>query len=224
MMMSLGTLVSSATLAAAWNTPVATQNPSPSSETDTTVAISPINGVSTTPTYGTDHDQKVAVKFLKQLETTVPSLKDATFSGLTFESLTEARKILMGINSTANLSSEQKSVLEAATNAWLSQNPSDAIKLKDPKQATSIAIKVKVADIFNRLILGNYTAATTATMRDSTVLGRVALLGSKEFQTFFDKKLTTEQLSQERKKIGIAINPITMVGQNPTNNLWYAQM
>ena len=206
MMMSLGTLVSSATLAAAWNTPVATQNPSPSSETDTTVAISPINGVSTTPIYGTDHDQKVAVKFLEQLETTVPSLKDATFSGLTFESLTEARKILMGINSTANLSSEQKSVLEAATHAWLEQNPSEATKVNDPEQARTVARNV--ADIFKKLILSNYTAATTATVRASAASGRVALLGSKEFKTFFDERPTTQALAQEREEIGTPIMPI----------------
>lgn len=202
------TLISSVQLAEAWHTPVTTtKDPSPSSETDTTVATnSPINGVSTTPTYGTDHDQKVAVKFLEQLETTVPSLKDATFGGLTFESLNKAYSILMGINSTANLSSEQKSVLEAATNAWLEQNPSEATKVNDPEQARTVARKV--ADIFKKLILSNYTAATTATVRASAASGRVALLGSKEFKTFFDTKPTTQALAQERDKIGEPIKPI----------------
>ena len=231
MTISNSTYYSGTPLARAWNTSVtttaknqatSTKTPtaSPRSATDTMVATnSPVSGVSNTPNYGTDHDQKVAVKFVEQLETTVPSLKDATFGGITFESLNKAYSILMGMNSTAHLSPEQKSVLEAATNAWLAQNPSDATKVNDPAQARTIARKV--ADIFKTQILSNYTAATTATMRESNVLGRVALLGSKEFQTFFDKKLTTEQLAQEREKIGTATNPITMVGQNPTNNLRY---
>jgi hypothetical protein len=218
------TLVSSTQLAKAWNTPVTTaKDPSPSSATDSTVATnSPINGVSTTPTYGTDHDQKVSVKFLEQLETTVPSLKDATFGGLTFESLQKAPKILMGINSTANLSSEQKSVLEAATHAWLEQNPSDATKVNDPTQARTVARKV--ADIFKRLILSNYTAATTATVRASAASGQVALLGSKEFKTFFDTKPTTQELAQERDKIGEPIKPIVASGLNPIANLGFAQV
>jgi hypothetical protein len=232
MTISNSTYYSGTPLARAWNTSTSvtttaknqatstkTPTASPRSATDTMVAKnSPVSGVSNTPNYGTIHDQEVGVKLLGGLET-ISSLNDTTFGGITFESLTKAHTILMGINSTANLSPEQKSVLEAATNAWLAQNPSDATKVNDPAQARTIARKV--ADIFKTQILSNYTAATTATMRESNVLGRVALLGSKEFQTFFDKKLTTEQLAQEREKIGTVTNPITMVGQNPTNNLRY---
>ena len=233
MTLSNSTYYSGTPLARAWNTSTSvtttaknqatstkTPTASPRSATDTTVATNSAVSVSNTPNYGTIHDQKVGVKLLGGLET-ISSLNDPTFGGLTFESLNKAYSILVGINSTANLSDEQKGVLNSATDAWLEQNPSDAIKLKDPKQASTIARKV--ADIFKTQILSNYTAATTATMRESTVLGRVALLGSKEFQRFFDKKLTTEQLAQESEKIGTPIKPIIASGQNPTANLSFVQ-
>jgi hypothetical protein len=211
-------LISSAQLASAWNSSIKTTQETPVSPRS---ATSETNN-STTPTYGTPYDQKVGIEFLKKLETTVPSLKDPALGGITVEALNKAYNTLMGINSTANLSAEQKGILAAATDAWLSQNPSDATKVNDPTQAKTIA--KNVADILKRLIINNYSNATIATIRESSkTTAGVFLAGSKEFQTFFNKKLTTAELAEERDKIGTPMQPVNTSGISPSANLGYAQ-
>ena len=157
------------------------------------------------PNYGDTNNQAVALKTLAGVEQ-IESLKDPTF-GITDKSLRETYNILMSMNSTANLSAKQKSVLEAATNAWLSQNPSAATKINDPKQKDNIA--KEVGTIFKTLILDNYQFVTAATIQDSNVLGTVALPDSQAYQLFFEKKLSLSKINEKRKEIGTATSPIT---------------
>jgi hypothetical protein len=208
-MMTLNpTVVSSTQFSNAWltkpkNTDASSTTASPRSAT--VAASSPINP-SGSPNYGETHNQAVALKTLAGVEQ-IESFKKPPFGIPTYESLTEAYNILMSMNSTANLSAEQKSVLAAATGAWLSQNPSDAISINNPARKNEIA--KKVGTIFKTLILDNYQFVTAATIQDSNVLGKVALPNSQAYQLFFAQKLSLSEIDKKRKEIGTATSPIT---------------
>jgi hypothetical protein len=183
-----------------------TNTPSTASPRSASVATnSPINP-SGSPNYGDKHDQAVAVEMLKNLKK-IKSLEDPNLGGITYESLVKTSKILMDIKSTANLSPEQKSILEAATDAWLSQNPSAATKINEPKQKNNIA--KEIGTILKTLIVDNYQFVTAATIQDSNVLGKVALPDYQAYQLFFAQKLSLSEINAKKDEIGTATSPIT---------------
>ena len=178
------------------------------------------NALNNTPNYGSTHDQTIGIDVYKNLNA-VPNLKNANLKsptgGLPAEALQDAYTKLMAINSTANLSPEQKTLLGAFTDAWISQHPEDSIKIK---QGETIAIAKKVAAIFKTQIIDNYTHANIGTIDKSNVLGGTAWPDPTRFKAFFDKKMSVAELNKRQQEIGKPTNPLT--GLMPTSGLGYA--
>jgi hypothetical protein len=221
-------LIGYSVISDAWNTKASSKSTN-STKTEataiprsTTNASTAVASASATPNYGSKHDQTIGIEVYKNLAS-VPNLNSAQLKsatgGLPAESLQDAYNKLMAINSTANLSPDQKALLEAFTNAWISQHPEDGIK-----QGETIANARKVATIFKAQIIDNYVLANTGTLNKTNALGGFAWPEPARFKTFFEEKPTTEELGKRAQAIGNPTKPIAASGLNPTANVGYTQI
>jgi hypothetical protein len=190
---------------------------------------------STTPVaIGTTQEQNIALEVFNRLGS-VPNLKLAQLKtpsgGLPIETLDDAHQKLQKLivrGSGGNLSAEEQALLDAFTNGWISQHPEDALKLKNPQEALTIARKA--GEIFKAQIIKNYqniVVTANSNLNPNRTLNNSGLPDAKEIQTFFT--VNPSQVALKQAKTGLdteisgIINPLSSV--NPNNNrLGYASM
>lgn len=215
--------------------PKTTTTPNNNNTTGTVKPRSTVNGVkNTSVAVGTKQEQGIALEVFNRLGS-VPNLKLAEHKtvrgGLPIETLDDAYlklQKLIAARTTSNLSAEQQALLDAFTSGWLSQHPEDAVKLKNPQEALTIARNA--GEIFKSQIIKNYqniVVTANSSLNPSRSVQNSGLPDAEEIQTFFKLKPSSTVLTQAKSsldtEISGIINPINNV--NPNNSrLGYASM